>query len=600
MVEIQAALKPVLRYSLLLLGLSLCINRTVAQERRDTVRSAADSAIARFDSSALARQDSLAIPDSLKPARSPSGVDSVVNYTAVDSVIYALDSRTMFMYGKGDIRYKDLGLKAENIDINWNTAILNARGVRDSTDTTGTKFIGLPDLKDGGEIYHGSTIAYNFRSKKGKIDIGKTEIERGWYYGDSIKKVEDKVLFVKDGRYTTCDLEHPHFYFYSPEMKVIIGDKVIARPITLMIDDVPVFALPFGVFPTERGRRSGLIAPAYGESGTRGRYLTHLGYFWAINDYTDINLLGDGYAKGGYTLYSDFRYRLRYYFSGTLSGSYGKTIYGERGDPGYSNSSVFNIRWTHNQDFDPTTRLLVDFTFTSGSYYQATSNNLNDLLRQNVVSNATLTKYWEGTPNSMTINLHRDQNLSTGEVSEILPSVSFNRSQSFPFRSSKTTAASAMAWYDLIGYTYSGQFENTRSKTLIPSTNSLIPNTTNFLMDQRWGVNHSATINASPKAGYFTITPFVDLNSRWYDRSTYEHLNSADSVVAEEQRGFRTVNTFDMGVSVSTKLYGIVRPNIWGITGIRHQVRRASATSISRISRSPAGDTTVGMWIRPG
>ena len=84
---------------------------------------------------------------------------------------------------------------------------------------------------------------------------------------------------------------------------------------------------------------------------------------------------------------------------------------------------------------------MVDFTFTSGSYYQKTSNNLNDLLRQNVVSNATLTKFWEGTPNSMTVNIRRDQNLQavpgSVELSEMLPSISFNSSQSFPFRSGK-------------------------------------------------------------------------------------------------------------------------------------------------------------------
>ncbi len=129
---------------------------------------------------ALARRDSTALADSLRPVPpSPSGVDSVVNYTATDSVIYRLDNRTMFMYGKGNIKYKDLGLKAERIDINWNTAILNAAGVVDTADTSGKKFRGLPDLVDGGETYHGSVITYNFRTKKGKIDLGKTEIEHG-------------------------------------------------------------------------------------------------------------------------------------------------------------------------------------------------------------------------------------------------------------------------------------------------------------------------------------------------------------------------------------------------------------------------------------
>ena len=121
------------------------------------------------------------------------------------------------------------------------------------------------------------------------------------------------MLFVQSGRFTTCDLDHPHYYFGSPTMKVIVRDKVVARPIYLYIADVPVFALPFGVFPSERGRRSGLIAPAYGESD-RGRYLLHLGYYWAMNDYMDLTFRTDAYTKGSYTLYGDYRYALRYIY----------------------------------------------------------------------------------------------------------------------------------------------------------------------------------------------------------------------------------------------------------------------------------------------
>ncbi len=62
-----------------------------------------------------------------------------------------------------------------------------------------------------------------------------------------------------------------------------------------------------------------------------------------------------------------------------------------------------------------------------------------------MVSNATLTKYWEGTPNSMTLNVRRDQNLQTGQINEILPSIIFSRNQSFPFRSGKRTVERAKA-----------------------------------------------------------------------------------------------------------------------------------------------------------
>jgi len=225
----------------------------------------------------------------------------------------------------------------------------------------------LPDLIDGAESYRGEKVAYNFKTKKGKISVGKTEIEDGYYRGEQIKRVATDVLFIEDGKYTTCDAEHPHYYFASPTMKMVVRDKIVARPIYLYIDDVPIFALPFGVFPTERGRRSGIIAPAYGESNL-GRYLVHLGYYWAINDYLDWKIYADGYTKGTWVLYSDLNYAVRYNFSGSINASHAKRFGGERGDPSYSNQKEFRIHWGHNQEFDPTTRLVVDFTLASSSF----------------------------------------------------------------------------------------------------------------------------------------------------------------------------------------------------------------------------------------
>lgn len=506
------------------------------------------------------------VADTVRP--SPSGIDSTVVYSAADSIHYDLRDRTMFLYGKGDIRYRELGLKADVIDVNWNTSILNAHGVADTSDTSGAKMKGQPVLVDGAETYNGSTIAYDFKTKKGKIVLGKTEIEQGLYYGKAIKKVDADVLYVASGRFTTCNLEHPHYYFGSPEMKVIVRDKIIGRPIIFYVADVPVFALPFGIFPSERGRRSGIITPAYGES-SRGRYLTHLGYYWAMNDYMDWNLRTDLYSKGSYTLSSDFRYALRYSFTGSLSASYGRVITGEPGDPGHGDDKVFNVHLGHNQEFDPTMRLVVDFTFMSSSFFQQTSYNLNDLLRQNVISNATLTKYWEGTPNSLSINVRRDQNLQATvgsiEVTEVLPSVSFSRSLSYPFRSSgRGASATPQHWYEFIGYTYNGQFLNNRTSTKLVTGSDV---------SRRMGMQHAVTVNASPKLGYFTISPSFNYTEKWYNRSIERGIFAGDTIPAtQDVAGFHAVRYYDLGVAASTKLYGIFQPGVFGITGIRHQV----------------------------
>jgi lipopolysaccharide assembly outer membrane protein LptD (OstA) len=552
----------------LLLMLTLVLPFLPPPAAAQSVRNRDSTAGARRDSSAL-RDTAAARRDSLRAAGSSSGIDTVVTYLASDSVRYDLKSRTMFMFGKSDIRYKELGMKAENIDINWTTSILNARGVADTADTTGKKMRGLPELVDGSELYHGETIVYDFRTKKGKIDLGRTQMEKSYYYGDEIKKVQSDVMFVEDGKFTSCDLEHPHYYFGSPEMKILIKDKIVARPVFLYIADVPVFALPFGIFPSERGRRSGIIGPAFGES-IRGRYLTHLGYYWAMSDYTDLAFKMDGYSRGSYTLYGDFNYRLRYYFDGGIEASFGKVILGERGDPDYSQTREFNVHWRHGQDFDPTAHLSVDFTFTSGSYYQNTSFNLAQLLMQNVVSNATFTKSWDEARNSMTINVSRDQNLTTGQTSTVLPDVIFNRAQTFPFRSAdKGAGTSGLKWYDLVSFTYGAEFRDVQSKTL----NTVQPDSGGFSYDDRRGVRHAFLLNMSPKLGYVTLTPFFNYTELWYDK---HNSISTDPVtgfpVNQNVHAVTAVRYYNLGLSAGTKFYGMFQPNVFGIKGIRHQV----------------------------
>jgi lipopolysaccharide assembly outer membrane protein LptD (OstA) len=542
--------------------LSLAPAGALAQQGADSLQTRRDSVVSRGTGGQPPRTDTLL------SVQSPSGIDSVVTYSAADSIVYLLSDRTMYLHGKGSITYKELGLKAEAIDIDWNTSTLHAQGVPDTADTSGKGYIGQPEMIDGGEAYDGSELSYNFRTKRGRIRSASTEIEQGFYHGDVIKRVDVNAMFVAGGRYTTCDLEHPHYYFASPQMKVMVKDKVVAEPVYLYIADVPVFALPFGIFPNERGRRSGIIAPAYGESA-RGRYLLHLGYYWAINDYMDWNIRGDGYTKGSWVLYSDFRYALRYNFTGSVSGSYARTITGERGDPNYASQKLFNLRWRHDQEFDPTMRLVVDFTFTSGSYYQQTSFNLADLLQQNIVSNATLTKFWEGTPNSMTINISRDQNLQAQEnqveVNEVLPSISFNRSQTYPFRFGKrTSVGEGLAWYELVGYSYSGQFQNVRTTTKQAAGSAL---------EERRGVLHTLPLNMALKVGYFNFTPFFNYTEKWYEKRTEKSLDPTTRMVVESrEKGFSAIRTYNLGVSATTKIYGIFQPGVFGIKGIRHQV----------------------------
>ncbi len=512
---------------------------------------------------------------------SVKGIDTLVTYTCTDSIVYSMSTKRMSLYNKSDIKYQQIGLQAERIDINWNTSVMTAHGVPDSSgDSTQKKFKGLPVMKDGGEEFHGFELGYNFKTKKGKIDLGDTKIDQGYYHGEDIKKVEPDVLFVADGRYTTCDAPEPHYYFGSPKMKVILRDKVIAQPVYLYIADVPLFALPLGVFPNKGGRRSGIIAPAIVEDATHGRLLHHLGYYWAISDYMDMNLRSDLYTKGSWALYSDYRYNLRYEFNGSLSGQYKKLTSGEASDPKRTQDESYQLNFFHNQVIDPTTRLNVNFTFASNNSYLNTIDQ-RQLLNQTITSNATLSKTWEGTPNSISINVARTQYLQTGNINETLPSISFNHSQSYPFRfGTSISDVTDAAWYENIGFSYGATLANNRAK-ISRTIDGIRVNdggavtfqsAGEFERDRSQTINQNMSLNIAPKLGYVTISPFLSYSDgRSFSDNDVPQRSLVDStltfgnVKASHREGF-----ISSGVSMSTKVYGIVQPGLFGVEAIRH------------------------------
>ena len=491
-----------------------------------------------------------------------SDIDTLVSAEAKDSVINDIQGKMTTFYGKAKIVFKEWKIEADVINLDWEKSTLRAYNRKIEGDTSLTN--NLPTLTEKNETYKGSEVLYNFKTKTGVVKYGQTAIDNGFYKGSTIKKISNECYYIKDGTYTTCNEDHPHFYFASPKMKVIPKSVIIASPIYLYIADIPIFAIPFAVLPNKGGRQSGLIPPAYGDDINRGKNLRHLGYFWAINDYTDVNLTTDLYMKGGYNLSSLIRYNVRYLLSGSLNLSYSRQKFNVDAEA----QKDWYLRLNHNQSIDPTTQVNVDFNFVSNNYFTNNSNNFDELLRQNMISNATLNKTWEGSNRSISINLYRDQNLSNGEVSENLPSVSFSQSQIYPFKSSNSVNPS---WYEDIGFNYNTQLLNTHSKILWgPDTAQ------SFKHDYKSGMNHNISFNFSPKLGHFNLSPSLNYNEIWYnkiiERKNFITKQGDDSIVTNHKNGFYAARTFNMGLSLGTRFYGIFQPNMLGVNSIRHSV----------------------------
>lgn len=500
-----------------------------------------------------------------------SGTDAIINYSAKDSLIYDLNNKKVFLYNEAKLTYKDLKLDAGRITVNQETLILEAYGIPDSV--TEGKFVQTPLMFQGNDKYEGAKLTYNFQTQQGSVSMGFSDAEVGYYFGEKIKKVTSDVLFIKNGIYTTSsDREDPEYYFLSPKMKVIPNDKVIAQSVFLYIEGVPVFWIPFGVFPNKSGRSSGLIVPSFGDDATYGSYLSRLGYFWAINNYVDLALTGSYFSKGRIDAYGRFRYVSKYNFSGSVDGGYSRIRLGESTDVGNPNSDDWGLNINHTQQITPTSRLDASLGFTSGKdYYDISTNSLSQLLLQNVISNLTYSKTWEGTPFALNLNYFRDQVLQTGEITERIPLVNFSISQTFPFES-RTSSSYNKKLYEYFSYSYNGSILNNRTKRI----NTTSSNTDTTVTDFRSGVRQTVNFALSPKFNFITLIPYFNYNEIWYNKYITQSFNPADSTVStQEFNAIKALRYFNTGVSFSTRFVGIFSPRVFSVTGIRHTLTPA-------------------------
>jgi lipopolysaccharide assembly outer membrane protein LptD (OstA) len=493
-------------------------------------------------------------------------IDTVIYANASDSLIFYVNKKKMDIYGDASLIYKDMDLKSANIFVDFETNNLEAVGV--PSDSLPDKFVKTPVLKEGADVYEGFRMKYNFKTRRGHIASAGTEQEGAIYSGEKIKKVDDDIFFVEHGIYTTCEVDFPHYHFYSSEMKVIQQEQMVAKWIWLHFGGVPFpFPLPFAVFPIESGRRSGLLPPAYGDDAQYGKYFSRFGYFWAISDYMDWNVTADIYTRGSYNLGSRFRYAKRYNYTGNLEGGYSNFVVNEPNDPDRQERIDWRVKWNHNQSIDPTLRFDANLEFISGNYLQRNVTDYNELLRNEVVSNATIFKSWDESGNSLSLNYSRRQILqpgseNDGNVNEVLPNLTFNMSQKYPFK--RKNAVGDQKWYELIGFNYNSQFQNNRNK---------IAGDLNI----RGGIQHNISTSASPKIGFFSFTPSVRYQERWYNKRIEQvyagqTFDDKDSIVTRDVHEINMVRTFGLGVSTSTKFYGMFQPNAFGISAIRHTV----------------------------
>ncbi|GGG48644.1 organic solvent tolerance protein OstA [Bizionia arctica] len=523
-------------------------------------------------------QDST-LQDSVKPK--PNLLASTVTYKATDYTSFNSKEQKLYLYNEAEVYFEDMELKAGVIVIDYSKNEVYAGRIKDSAGVYSQR----PSFKQGENLVEPDSIRFNFKTEKALIFKSSTEQQGMQIYAPITKKENDSVIFLYKGRFTTSsDIENPEYYFQANKIKLVPGKKIVVGLTNMVIADVPTpIGLPFAFFPLTKKQTSGVLIPSFGENSSRGYFLQNAGYYFAINDYVDLAVLGDYYTNGSYGLRMESNYALRYKFTGNLGFRYENLIDSERGFPDYSKSTIYNIRWTHSQDGNssPNSRFAASVNLGSSKYYQESINQVNapSFLNNTMASSVSYSKTFQGDPQvNMSVAATHTQNTNTGDISMTLPTIQASVSRIYPF---EPKTGSKKGIIENINFQY-----NVRAENRIQTTDSL------FFKKEMWeqaqnGINQSIPLTTNFKVlKYLSVSAGTNYNETWTFKTVNKlYDDTTDEVITSDISGFAAYRTYNFNTSVGTTLYGMFDFEKEGedrkIKALRHVMRPSVSYTIN-------------------
>ena len=528
---------------------------------------AKDTTISLADTSKLALNDST----STSKKKKKQAIESPIVYSAKDTMEFDMLTKTVYLQNEGKVNYQKIELKASHIEMDMGKEKVYAVGV---ADTTG-KIVGKPEFKEGSETFIAEDLTYNFKSKKGFIHAVKTKQGEGNLHSEYTKRMPNGHIHMKNGKYTTCDADHPHFYLALTKATSIPDDKIVSGPAYLVMADIPLpIGLPFGFFPNTKKAQSGIIIPSYGEESTRGFFLRNGGFYWYINDYIDAKLLADIYTLGSWGFSVETGYRQRYRYNGNFLFRYNNNKLEDNLGAPYHQID-YAINWTHSQDAkaNPYRNLSANVNYSTSQFDRRNSYSLSNALRSQKMSSISYSQRWPTNPFNLTASMNATQNSQTRKVNLNFPNASFNMGTLYPLRNEEQTGQPK--WYENLQVSYTSSLQNE-----VETTDSML------LKKETWkhtkaGFKHEIPISISFKLFKdFSISPILTysgiLNNQTGSLSwDPNHVNANGShgkidTVMHTELAYAHAYYPSINASWTPKLYGTYQFKKSRIEAMRH------------------------------
>lgn len=486
-----------------------------------------------------------------------SDLDAPIFYSARDSIYTDLRKKQVHLYGDAKVDNGEITMNAGYIliDLDKNEVLAKYAYDRDSNK------VEMPLFSDGSDQIKASSIRYNFNTEKGYIEEVAIMQDENYLYMEVAKRQANEEIHFKRGRFTTCDLEEPHYHFQLSKAILIPDKRIVSGPMNLWIAGVPTpLGLPFAVIPQADEQTKGLIFPQFVPISQYGFGIQDLGYYIPVNDHFQTTMYGSIYSRGSWGLRNVSDYAKRYGFRGTVGIGFQQF---RSGFPDSTTTNKFSVNWVHTKD----PKSSPYWTFAANVNYISDNNAQNNLdpinpqyFNNNFNSDINLSRRFPKVPIlSAGMKMSLRQNSISENVSLTSPIVNVNITRFFPLQK---LVNGSKGWRQIISrlgvsYNFEGKNQSLFADTLITDRNY------NAIAAQFMN-GMSQTVNIQTTASLFNntwkFTPSVNYGSKInFQRieKIYDAVN--DSIIIDSLQQVGIAHDISFNAQLTTVLYSYYR-----------------------------------------
>lgn len=510
-------------------------------------------------------QDSIPTKRKERIYRVSNALEAPVYYSCTDSIYADFKSNIVTLYGEAEVKYETITMAADKIEMDLEKKEVYAIYTYDADSNR----VGIPKFTEGAESFTAASIRYNFDTEKGYIEELKTQQEEIHLHMGVAKRHQNEEIHFTQGKFTTCELDEPHFHFQLSKAVMVPNERIATGPMNLHVKGIPTpLGLPFSVIPTKERETSGWLFPMFTPVSQFGFGIQDLGYYFPIkkSELIQTTVFGSLYSNGTFEVRNQTDYKKRYKFGGTLNLGY--SSFKQRFPNDSTRKQKITVQWAHRQEAkaNPYWQFNSRVNFQSDNNGQTTLDPLsNQFFQNNFNSDINLVRTFPGKPVTIGLKAGLKQNSASNNIDADLPTFNINVNRFFPFKG-LNNGVGKERFYEKIGFRYSLEARNRAlfNDTLLRDR-AFDEIQNQFMNGIRQGLSMNYPLQLFNKVLTLNTTATYNLRTNFqYIDKIYDTQNGSIVNDTINQAGFS--QDFSMNAALSTNLYAyysfIGNPNL--------------------------------------